>query len=551
MQEPSIFMKKLDEILMNSQEWDLKNIINSSENVLNNQKENSNIQKISIEKYVENNKVVNELNNSVASCNKALDSIESYLLDFQNNLRIVNNEIESLKKRSSVINQQLQIRKNTEKRINNVINNVFLSPETIFCISESKIDEKWLHNLSILDNILELFDINKKKNDLWEIQKYMENDLEKLSWIAIARIREFLLSKIKILLNSYSNSRAIHQLFIKYKFLYFFLFKRQSQIASEIKQVYQNTIQWYYSYHFEKYRIFLEKLKMNIFDTIISNSEKTSKKNNVSFQKKSPFFSSYQEFNIGIRINIISEENIIMTHISNDDKKIYNVETIFYSYNQVLVNSIILEYLFLSEFMLFNDSQKLNNYLENSIRNIISDSKTFNQRLLENSHDIIGILLCIKITEKLSSCLKNKEVYVLNNYIDEIFILLWNQFEKSIDLHCEVLKQMSINNSLSKNYNKTAPDLLTQKVGDLINGIFILFPQTYNKLLETNVEKLVNDLVEYLSKISDKIKNQKEQELFLYNNYSLILTIISNTEGYSAEKQQKYFRDLQLNIKKS
>ncbi|CCJ30772.1 unnamed protein product [Pneumocystis jirovecii] len=556
MTESDIFIEKIDKILMDSLEWDLKSLISVfpySKNTSNDAKKDSNIQEILTKKCIKDLEITNELNSSIMSCNKTLDSIESYLFDLQNNLEAINNEMESLKLRSLTINQQLQVRKNTERRINDVINDFILPPETIYCISESKIDEKWLHNLSILDNMLDRFDANKKEQGSCKIQEYVEKEVEKLLWIAIGRIREFLINKIKILYTPYSNLRAIHQSLIKYKCLFTFLFKRQNQIIFEIKQTYQNIIQWYYIYHFEKYKAFLEKLEMNTFDTIVLNCEKTSKKNTAFPQKKIQVFSSYQEFDINHRASLISGENqnIIMTHISNDDKKTHNLEFVFYSYNQVLVNNIILEYLFLSEFMLFNNSQELNNYLKNLFETTLSDSKIFNQQLIENSCDIIGILLSVKTIEKLNSDLKNKEIFIFDDYINEISTLLWNQFEKSIDLHCKNLKQISIKNSLTENHNRTIPDVLTQKFGDLLNGIFIMFSKNYDKLIETNIQKLVDSLIIYLTEISNKMKNEKERKLFLYNNYSLMLAIINNTEGYLAKKQQTYFYNLQINIKKS
>ncbi|KAG5440186.1 hypothetical protein PCANB_001755 [Pneumocystis canis] len=555
MTESLVFIKKLDELLMNSSEWDLKDAIYSFstlKNLPNNQEKKLKIEKILLKKYIKEIDTTNELSNSVMSCDKALDSLESYLFQFQNNLKTMNNQIKSLKLRSVTFDQQLKIRKDIEKKISNIINNIILSPETIYCISKSKIDDKWLHNFSILNNMSERFKINKEKQNTWEIQEHVEKELEKLSLIAISRIREFLISKIKILHNPYCNSRAVQQSFLMYKCLFAFLFKKQNQLAFEIKQTYQNTMQWYYAYHFEKYRIFLEKLEINLFDTIILNSEKIFKKNSTIRHGKIKTFLSSYKFNINHRINMLWEknQNIIMTHTYNSNK-VYNLETIFYSYNQILINNIIFEYSFLSEFMLFNDSHELNNYFKIIFKNTLSNSEMFNKQLTESSYDVIGILLCIKIIEKLNSSVKEKKIDIINDYITNMSKLIWNQFQNSIDLHCENLQNVSTKDLLPKNCNVTAPDITTQKFGNLLNGIFILFFQNHNEIIETNVEKLIKNFIIYLTKITSKIKNQKEQELFLYNNYSLILTIISNTKGYLAEKQQTYFRNLQLNIKKS
>lgn len=163
---------------------------------------------------------------------------------------------------------------------------------------------------------------------------------------------------------------------------------------------------------------------------------------------------------------------------------------------------------------------------------------------------MLDILLCIKAAEKLTLILRNKEISILDNYMKEVLTLLWHQFQRSIDLHCESLNQLSIKNTLLENYNKTSPNIITQIFGDLLNGIFILFSQNYNENIEANVEKLVNSYKIYLTKINNQVKSE-EQGQFLYNNYSLILAIINNAKGYLAEKQQAHFHELQFNVKKS
>lgn len=269
-----------------------------------------------------------------------------------------------------------------EKRVRNIVDEFILSQETICCISESKIDEKWQNNLSILSNILENFDNNRKKGDISRIQEHMEQELEKLLWIAVERIREFFINKIKILHNPCSNSRAIQQFMLNYRSLFSFLHKNQAQLAFEVRQTYQNTMQWYYSYNFQRYANFLGKLKINTCDTFLLDSEKASKKSNIQFQRGISFFSSYKEFDISYRANVLmgeEDQNVIITRISNHDKKIYSIEIIFYSYNLVLINSIAIEHFFLYQFMLFDSQQELNNYLEDLIRCTLSNSMVYLQ----------------------------------------------------------------------------------------------------------------------------------------------------------------------------
>ncbi len=63
------------------------------------------------------------------------------------------------------------------------------------------------------------------------------------------------------------NAQIIQQqTFLKYKDLYAFLARHHSKLADELGQAYINTMRWYYSSHFMRYRQALEKISVIAVD---------------------------------------------------------------------------------------------------------------------------------------------------------------------------------------------------------------------------------------------------------------------------------------------
>ena len=75
------------------------------------------------------------------------------------------------------------------------------------------------------------------------------------------------MSQIKALRSPNTNAQIIQQqYFLRYKDLYAFLVRHHSQLADELSQAYINTMRWYYSSHFMRYRQALEKIPLIAVD---------------------------------------------------------------------------------------------------------------------------------------------------------------------------------------------------------------------------------------------------------------------------------------------
>jgi len=62
--------------------------------------------------------------------------------------------------------------------------------------------------------------------------------------------------------------------------------------------------------------------------------------------------------------------------------------------------------------------------------------------------------------------------------------------------------------------------------------------------VSTSLGRLRSEMEAFLTKSGKGIGDARKRERFLYNNYSLILTIVGDTEGKLAEEQKEHFEGL-------
>ena len=92
-----------------------------------------------------------DLHRSITACDDILSSVETNLTSFRNDLASVASDIESLQDRSTALNKRLENRKEVEKALTPLVEELSLSPEIITKITTGHVDETWPKLLTELD----------------------------------------------------------------------------------------------------------------------------------------------------------------------------------------------------------------------------------------------------------------------------------------------------------------------------------------------------------------------------------------------------------------
>lgn len=523
-----------------------------------------------------------DLHKSIAACDEVLKSVESYLTSFQAELASVSSEIETLQNRSTTLNNKLNNRKAVEKVLGPEVEAFSIPPAVIRKITEGAVDDQWIRSLHELEKRSKSIDAKIKEGKDIKAARDIKPFINHVSAKAVERIRDYVVAQIKALRSPSINAQIIQQNgFLKYKEVFAFLQRQQPQLGEEISQAYINTMRWYYSHNFARYRTALEKLNLHIIDqTEVIAAEGGAVRRGVKTGVP------HDPFSIGRRMDILSGSSLnhdiaLPAFAAEEDKGTHYLEVPFRAMNLALIDNACAEYSFLTEFFSKQHSQSSSSSSFHSTNRKFQEifSPTFEigqqltKHLIETSPlDALGILTCVRLTQHYAFELQRRKVPVADSYINGTNMLLWPRFQQIIDTHCDSIRKataslsgkpagsaLTLTNSSSPASaaaaaGSTAPHPLTQRFANFLHGILLLSSEAGDdEPVSKSVGRLRGEFETFLIKLSKGIAEQRKRERFLYNNYSLICTIIGEsevTEGKLADEARGRFEELRdaLNV---
>jgi len=369
------------------------------------------------------------------------------------------------------------------------------------------------------------------------------------------RIRDFLVAQVKALRSPNINAQIIQQqYFIRYKDLYAFLHKHHAKLAEEIGQAYLNTMRWYFLNQFTRYQKALEKMKLHILDKhdVLGNDDGTRKTNLLTSSKASG--PPHDAFNLGRRIDFLktSNQNALSSFLAEEDKTTHYLEFPFRNFNLALVDNASAEYSFLTSFfspsLSYSTISKHFNYI---FEPTFSLGQSFTRALINETVDGLGLLLCVRLTQHFAFELQRRKIPAVDGYINGTSMLLWPRFQVVMDQHCESVRTATNGVSTRKPSasesakQSAAPHFMTQRFGQFMQGILALSTEAGDdEPVSTSLTRLRSEMEAFLTKTGKGIGEPRKRERFLFNNYSLILTIIGDVEGKLALEQQEHFEGL-------
>ncbi|KAK3703867.1 Vacuolar protein sorting-associated protein 52 [Vermiconidia calcicola] len=491
-----------------------------------------------------------DLHKSILACDEVLKSVETYLTSFQADLANVSTEIESLQNRSSELNNKLQNRRAVEKLLGPEVEAITIAPAVVRKITEGAVDESWVKALEELEQRSRAIDTKTKEGKDIKAAQHVRPFIEDVSNKAIERIRDYVVYQIKALRSPNINAQVIQQnSFLRFKEVFAFLAKRQPDLAENISQAYINTMRWYYLSHFTRYKSALEKLNIHAID---QNDTIAAESGTKRGGKSAP----HDAFSIGRRLDVLRTSNdaAMPSFAAEENKSAHYLEAPFRAFNLALVDNACAEYSFLTEFFSKQPFQTTNRRFNEVFQPVFELGKALTKQLIGNSLDALGILACVRLNQHFAFELQRRKVPVAEGYVNSTNMLLWPRFQLVIDSHCDSIRKatsalsgkpagsaLSLTSSPSAGQT-TAPHPLTQRFANFLQSILALSSEAGDdEPVSNSVGRLRNDFEAFLTKLSKGISEARKRQRFLYNNYSLVCTIIAETEGKLADELKGYY----------
>ena len=192
----------------------------------------------------------------------------------------------------------------------------------------------------------------------------------------------------------------------------------------------------------------------------------------------------------------------------------YTYDIIFKSLNVYLTQIGNGEYLFLQDF--FEDVSLFNEIFSKISATLIRTWTVF----CNTSFDIIGVLIMIRVLRQLEVALNKRGVLGLNEYFEDVSLLLFSKFKSLLDLNAQSIKEANLqklvktefdSNDLPKRYS-----ILTSSIVQLNKD------ETLKKHIEGHMELLRTPFNELLKTISELNPQKTKKMVYLINSYDII-----------------------------
>lgn len=230
----------------------------------------------------------------------------------------------------------------------------------------------------------------------------------------------------------------------------------------------------------------------------------------------------------------------ISSYLAEEDKSFHGVEVPFRNFNIALVDNASAEYSFMTEMFASMPLQEISRRASEVFEPVLALGQTLTKQLIENTHDCLGILICVRLNQQAAFELQRRKVPLLDAYVNRTNMQLWPRFQVVMDVQCDSLKRvasnagrgamsaLSLTGAADDSRLSAAPHFLTQRFGQLLHGILALSSETGDdEPVSNSLARLVAEFDMVLAKLSRSSGDAKRRERFLFNNYSLILTIVS------------------------
>jgi hypothetical protein len=359
--------------------------------------------------------------------------------------------------------------------------------------------------------------------------------------------------QIKALRSPNINAQVIQQdAFMRYKDLYAFLARHHRQLADEIAQAYVNTMRWYYLNHFTRYEAALKQIKLHVVDKteVIGQLEDASARRG----SRSPSI-AHDAFSIGRRMDSLkaTSNGAISSYLAEEDKSMHYIETPFRSFNLALIDNASFEYTFISNFFTPTQSfHAISRTFDSIFAPTFALGQALTKSLVETNVDALGVLLCVRLNQHFVFELQRRKVPAGEGYINATNMLLWPRFQIVMDMHCESLRKAMPSTpgraallTGSSAAQSTAPHTLTQRFASFLYGILAMSSEAGDdEPVANSLGRLRADFEAFLTRLSKGVGDARKRERFLFNNYSLVGTILEGAGGRLADENRKHFDEL-------
>ncbi|KAH7436866.1 hypothetical protein KP509_05G039600 [Ceratopteris richardii] len=448
----------------------------------------------------------------------------------------ISSEIKSLQEQSMSMGLKLKNRKVAELNLSRFLEDIVVPPNMIDILVDGEVNEEYVRNLQMLSKKLQ-FLAEDPVAKISAAYKDVEPEVEKLRLKAIYKGREFMMQKLNALKKPKTNIQILQQnVLLKYKYVAVFLQKHGKEVYSEIRTAYFDTLNKVLSAHFRTYIQALEKVQLDIAAVNDLIGVEDTRSLGLFSRSREPLKKRSSVFSLGDRAKVLKDvdQPALIPHIVEASGTKYPYEVLFRSLHKLLMDTATSEYLFCLNF--FGEDTIFHEIFAGPFAVI---DEHFNS-VLPNHYDAIGLMLMIRLTHQHQLTMSRRRIPCLDSYLDKVNIMLWPRFKMVFDLHLTSLRSANIRMLWEDDVH---PHYVMRRYAEFAASLLQLNVEYGDGQLELNLERLRGAVDDLLIKLARCFKHQKQQTIFLINNYDMVLSVFKEA-GIEEGKTQQQFEEL-------
>jgi hypothetical protein len=243
----------------------------------------------------------------------------------------------------------------------------------------------------------------------------------------------------------------------------------------------------------------------------------------------------------------------LSSYLAEEDHGTHYLEVPFRNFNLALVDNASAEYSFLAAFFSPPLSlAKVSRHFNYIFEPTFALGQAVTKSLVSETYDALGLLLCVRLNQHFAFELQRRKIPAVDGYVNATNMLLWPRLQVVINHHWESVRHFANNLPLRPTSKSeiaklsAAPHVITQRFGQLLQGVLALSAEAGDdEPVVTSIGRLRAEFELFLERYGQVFgPDKRKRDRFMYNNYSLVLTIISDVEGKLGSEQQAHFESL-------
>ncbi|ESN95051.1 hypothetical protein HELRODRAFT_102862 [Helobdella robusta] len=467
--------------------------------------------------------------------------MEQMLTGFQSDLSSISHEIKALQDQSVQMNIKLKNQQAVKGELSQFVDEMVVNENMIRIIMDSQVtDRSFLEQLHELNHKLKF--VKQQSTNSAKSCSDVIDILEKLKFKVVCghlprhhlqKIREFFLQKINQFRKPMTNYHVPQNALLKFRFFNEFLMSHERNVSKEIRDEYLDTMSKVYWSYFKGYATRVMKLQ---FEEVADKDDMMAAED-PSLKNRSTIFS------IGNRGNILNsaelEGPVIVAHSTNK----YPYESLFRSHQYALLDNCCREFFFISDFFVMSSSSSSSSSLE--LFNLIF-AKTLSffvkqtESYVGDCHDSIAIFLCMQIVHKFKAIMQMRGAPVLDKYYTTLHKIMEPRFEQLLLMNIQSVKECDPH---KMGHIDVRPHYITRRFAEFTSAVVGFSEAPMNERTQMLLMQLQSEIDNLLLKMATNFSNNKQQLVFLINNYDIIISVVAERTTDPNSKECHHFKD--------